>query len=155
MTNSFLIFLICICFFMLGCDSPRGAKIVSEVSDKNSKFDVKFNIQKFKKLNFEFQTQWLEGPYPFVEMNSTLIVFIYDQEGNLTDIPSDLILGFNAKMPDMGHGLEEAGHFTRIEEGVYVNKDITFQMDGDWNMEMYILDQNYNELDSVSWIEHI
>lgn len=133
----------------VGCESPRNNRVLmgeelALTAQQSFRFD---------QLNYKAVVLWSEGPYAEIFRTSKLLVLIYDQSGELTNLPSDLNLNFFTLMPSMGHGAEDTGYFQNISEGVYENPSIVFQMPGDWQMQLSILDSNFNELDKVIWLE--
>lgn len=79
------------------------------------------------------------------------MVFLY-KNGNLHSLPEGQTLEFYATMPSMGHPMEDAGFFEEIDQGVYVNKAIRYNMSGDWKNELWIMDENLNILDRLQWL---
>jgi hypothetical protein len=134
---------------LISCDSPRNHQIKAYGLQPES------NVQSYSFSTFEYTVKpiWSLGPYASLSKASQLVVLVYDSNGQLVDLPEDLTLGFFGIMPSMGHGLEDAGYFERISMGIYENKNIFFQMSGNWQIELSILNQNYDELDKVLWLE--
>lgn len=133
----------------LGCESPRNNRVLmgeelALTGQRSFRFD---------QLNYTAVVLWSEGPYPEIYRTSKLLVLIYDQSGELTNLPADLNLNFFTLMPSMGHGAEDTGYFQIISDGVYENPSIVFQMSGDWQMQLSILNSNFDELDKVIWLE--
>jgi hypothetical protein len=146
----------CACLFIygfaslvVGCDSPRNNRVLAGEPLVLSQTQS----LKFDEFNYSASFFWSQGPYPEIFKTSKLIVFVYNEDGQLTDLPADLSLNFFTIMPSMGHGAEDTGYFQNIAEGVYENPSIVFQMPGDWQMQLSILDTNFKELDRVVWLE--
>ncbi len=136
---------------MLGCDSPRNNRVYAT----ESLLQNANTVLEFSNSNIKALVMWSEGPYPEVGQNSKLIVFIYDQNMRLMDLPEGQSLEFFTLMPSMGHGAEDTGYFARLSKGIYENPSIVFQMPGDWQMQLSLLDSNFNELDKVLWLEFL
>lgn len=134
--------------FLMGCDSPLNHR----VNERPENFNVQSQDFEFPSYGLSFSADWLEGPFENVNQNSVLILHLYDSNGRLVDLPEELQLGFFALMPSMGHPLDSAGEFQRISKGIYLNEEIRFQMPGEWQMEISILDQDYYEKDVRSWL---
>jgi hypothetical protein len=136
-------------FLNTGCDSPRNNRVLmgEELAKAGSEYLV------FANLDFTMTVIWSEGPYPEIFKTSKLLVLVKNSSGELINLPDDLSLNFFTVMPSMGHGSEDTGYFQNISEGVYENPSIVFQMPGDWQMQLSILDSNFKELDKVIWLE--
>lgn len=137
------------CHLLMGCGSPRNHQV--KLQENHLEFYSK--VRTFESYKYSLKSVWAEGPYTNVAQTSSLLIFIYNDMGQLMDLPDGLTLGFWATMPSMGHGLEDAGYFEHLGRGIYENSNIVFQMSGDWKIDISILDENYNELDKVSWRE--
>lgn len=133
----------------VSCDSPRNNRVLmGELGSVNEPENLVFKSQ-----NLNVEIFWSEGPYPEVFKTSKIIVFIYDDQGTLVDLPEGLNLSFFTLMPSMGHSADDTGYFTQISTGVYENPSIVFQMPGDWQMEIRLVDADFSEKDKVSWLE--
>lgn len=116
---------------LLGCDSPLRHK-------SDEKKQVKAQASLLLELGqYKFTYKWTQGPFP--TSASSLKVFIYDQNENITSLTPNDQLHFDASMPSMGHGLGDPGFFIEIAPGVYENKNILLTMGGPWEMEIYIV----------------
>jgi hypothetical protein len=97
---------------------------------------------------------WLEGPIGSINVNNTLLVRVYDEQGAYTDLPENIFLQFYSTMPSMGHPMDDAGTFTRISTGFYLNETIKYNMPGDWQNELWLMNQDYQILAVVKWLEY-
>lgn len=146
-----IIFLGFVFLSFLGCDSPRNNRVIASAEFiQNSYSPMSLN-----KVGYSIVAIWTQGPYPEVFENSKLMVLIFDSEWVLTDLEENQSLSFSALMPSMGHGPEDAGYFQRKSVGIYENPSVVFQMGGDWQMELSVLDSNYQELDKIVWLEFL
>ncbi len=143
------IFILSLCYLMSSCDSPMNHRARFDDSEK-SRQTLAFSSQP---LNVE--TQWLSDPFGNAKQQSALLVFITDEQGALTDIPEGLSLNFYADMPSMGHPMDDAGAFQKLETGIFLNKTIRFNMAGDWRMELRLQDEEFNITDQVQWYEFL
>ncbi|MCB0357189.1 MAG: hypothetical protein KDD40_09285, partial [Bdellovibrionales bacterium] len=96
---------------------------------------------------------WLQPQKGITTYNNYLIVYVYNLQGFLSDIPKSKYLEFYANMPSMGHDLEDSGNFRRLTKGIYINDSIRLNMGGEWSMELWLLDRQDNITDSAKWIE--
>ena len=131
-----------------GCDSPLRHK-VDGVKDTSEKIQEALPLEQ---SSLQIKTQWAEGPFDNVAKASVLVVYVYNSQNQLSDLPNNKILGFYATMPSMGHPLDSAGEFIRLEKGIYMNSQIKFNMGGEWLMELWIFDLDYNIEDRVKWL---
>lgn len=136
---------------MSACDSPRDHRVNPASGDQNSSLA----LQNFKSSNLSVKAQWLAGPFPTANKFSTLIVYIYDSNGALTSLPAGDEINFFATMPSMGHDLDQPGYFEEISPGIYLNKQISLGMSGDWAMELWQQDANFDIKDKVVWSEFL
>jgi hypothetical protein len=58
-------------------------------------------------------------------------------------------------MPGMGHPMKNAGTFEMVSEGVYLNTSIEFNMGGEWEMFLMLVDEDFEVLEEVSWTEFL
>lgn len=135
--------------FLVSCESPRNNRVRT---DENL-VTAQGQSLRFEVFGYSIDVLWSEGPHPEIFKTSKLLVLIYNQDGQLTDLPDGINLNFFTLMPSMGHGAEDTGYFQKISEGIYENPSIVFQMPGDWQMQLSLLDSNFNELDKVVWLE--
>ncbi len=142
---NFILALAC-CFTMTACDSPMNNRI----SPNSKSQDSSFQAMSFAQLNIDVEYKWVSGPVGRIDQKSHLIVFIYI-DGVLQSLPKGLTLEFYSSMPSMGHPMDDAGFFEEIEPGIFINKNIRFNMAGDWRHELWVMDVNFNILDRVVW----
>lgn len=141
----------CLLFFLLcaACDSPRNHRVLPDTSKVN-KTQSELAIQQ---LGLTFEARWLEGPFGNVQQKGSMILFVYNKQKELTDLAAGNDLFFFATMPSMGHPLDQAGEFKKIDTGIYLNTAIRFNMPGDWLMEIYIVDLKNEVLGKAQWNE--
>jgi hypothetical protein len=58
-------------------------------------------------------------------------------------------------MPSMGHPMQNAGFFEEVSFGVYINSEIEFNMDGEWEMFIQVYDENYDIMSEALWQEFL
>lgn len=148
--NHFFYTLYCLLFALssISCDSPQLHKAYEE--NKSEKVTSTSNFQ-FKSLNITFEYKWLESLQGNINRPNSIIVYLFNSKGELTDLPLDVSINFFATMPSMGHPLDRPGDFNRIARGIYLNTGIIFNMPGEWEMEIY-LDKNGSTYDKVTWL---
>jgi hypothetical protein len=135
-------------FLFLGaCDSPRNNRVAEgEEPEANQ-----VNKQSFKSTGLLVQYQWLSGPFGNLKETSSLIVYL-SREGKPVSLPQGQELNFYATMPSMGHPIEQPGYFDELSTGIYLNKNIIFNMQGPWQMELWVQDSLTSSiLDKVEW----
>ncbi len=136
---------------LISCDSPRNNRIEMQGSNVSGQSET----YSLNKLELNLRVLWLEGPYSSVGQNSVLTVYVYNLDGELINLPEGLSLEFFSVMPSMGHSLDDPGYFKNVSQGVYENRDIYFQMGGDWQSEVQVLDSNSNYIDKISWLDFL
>ncbi|MCJ8275332.1 MAG: hypothetical protein HRT44_08085 [Bdellovibrionales bacterium] len=146
MKNFIFLFLI-----LSACDSPMNHRVTRGEQDAENKEQQLY----LKTMNLQVEARWLNGPHGSLQKTSSIMVMVFDTEGKLSDIGDDDILQFYASMPSMGHPLEDPGTFERLDEGIYINHKVQFNMPGDWLMEIWIMDQNFEIKDKVEWDEFL
>jgi hypothetical protein len=129
-----------------GCNSPVNHQIPDTLRKSQSTNDS----LAFKEISFTANVTWLKGPFGNINMENSLLV-ILSKGGLAQSLPEGKTLEFYATMPSMGHPMEDAGYFEELEPGIYVNRHIRYNMPGDWENELWIMDSDYNVLDSVKW----
>jgi hypothetical protein len=134
--------------FLSACDSPRNHRLQDLSGLQKAQ-----NILTLTKLDLRLQSQWVEGPYGNVQKSSSLVIYVYNQKQELTDLPSGKDLEFFATMPSMGHPLDQPGEFIRVAKGIYINSSIRFNMPGDWQMEVSIVTSNNEIVEQAVWLE--
>lgn len=144
MKHILLLFIIVIC----GCDSPMN----NRVNENNTK-TTKATTLTFTDRKLRVEAEWTYGPFGSIQKNNHLLVILKNEQGEPESLPSPLTLNFYATMPSMGHPMEDAGFFEEIDKGIYINKTIRYNMPGDWKNELWIMDENYNVLEKVEWLE--
>ncbi len=131
---------------ILGCDSPLNhrSQFSEEGVSENKTTDKIFSV-----FPYRVEFQWLKGPIGNVKIKSQLLVFLKNEKGDLISLPEGLGLYFDSEMPSMGHYLPDPGYFTQISRGIYLNKDIVFNMPGDWKNTLKISDSELNSESAV------
>lgn len=144
-------FLILCALALSACDSPIHNRVREVSSQSQSQMrELDLGTQHLK-----VSVIWLQGPHGDIHKTSELMVFVRNQQGELTDVSKDLDLHFYATMPSMGHPMDHAGHFIRLEKGIYLNSTIRFNMPGDWRMELWWMDANLNIQEELTWDEFL
>jgi len=139
--------LIVLISILLACDSPTQNK-VQERDAVSAKATKVFNLNNSKR-SLEFF--WSYGPNGSIKIKNQLLVVIKDSSGRPRDLEPNEDLEFYSFMPSMGHPLEDPGYFDRIAPGIYLNKDIIYNMSGDWKNEIMITRKDGKVVDEVSW----
>lgn len=139
---------------LLGCGSPQNHKVnlngsLNEGGPTRST-PISYTMSS---TGLNIEVKWLQGPFTRASEASELMIFVRDQNGELSSIDSEL--GFYAWMPSMGHPMEDAGFFEKVSEGVYLNSHIKFNMGGEWEMFFQVYDENYDVLSEASWKEFL
>lgn len=140
-----------VCFALLllfsACDSPRNNRVNSGGKAPGTGIANKA----FNSNGYLVQYQWLSGPFGNVKQTSSLIVYL-SRDGKPVSLPSGQELNFYATMPSMGHPIEQPGFFEELSSGIYLNKNIIFNMQGPWTLELWVQDSvTFNILDKVEW----
>lgn len=136
-------------FFLMACGSPTDNPVQSQPIQKNG-----VSQQSFGNLGYTVEHRWVSGPYSNINQKSVLAVYIKDASGNIVSLPEGLELSFYSTMPSMGHPMDDAGFFEE-GPGVYINRNIRFNMPGDWKHELWILNSDYDKVDELHWLEII
>jgi len=133
---------------LAGCDSPMNNRInASQLNQQNDQ------ILKLQSLNLDVEAKWIAGPFGTVSAENHLLVIVKNSAGSPSALPDGLTLNFYSTMPSMGHAMDDAGFFESIGDGLYLNKNIKFNMPGDWRHELWLMDENLNIQEKVSWDE--
>ncbi|MCB0408243.1 MAG: hypothetical protein KDD34_08570 [Bdellovibrionales bacterium] len=140
----YLIFLLSF-LLLTSCGSPINHKVEGE--QKTSSF------LSFKTFNLQIETRWLEGPVGNINTDNQLMVIVKNQSNQLVSLPNGYSLNFYATMPEMGHPLDDPGFFEMVNEGIYINKTIRYNMSGKWKNELWIIDDASSVKDKVIWDE--
>jgi hypothetical protein len=137
-------FLFLIGLFLVACESPMNQRVrgVKDVSQERLSFQ---NHEIFAEV------QWLKGPFGLREQENHLLVILFNAAGERVSVPDGLTLSFYATMPSMGHPMDDAGFFTELQTGIYINTAIRYNMPGDWKNELWFLDSEFNKQDEVAW----
>ena len=117
-----------------GCGPAFLQGTSTSLSKDDSKRDEKkvFEI-KFEKLGIVGHFSWLKGPYPTTKESSFFLIF-KDEKGNLTQLEDPYEFRVFIVMPSMGHGPADPGTFAPLAPHLYVNKELYFNMKGDWKI---------------------
>lgn len=132
---------------IIACESPRN----NRVSPNGLNVNPLSQTMSFLEFPYQVEVKWLVGPVGNINAKNQLLVVIKDQDGNPTSLPAQYSLGFYATMPSMGHPMDDAGYFEDLGYGIYLNKTIGYNMPGDWQNEVWIMDKEFNVLDRVIW----
>ena len=138
---------------MLGaCDSPQNHRVFLNEDTNEKTGDV---TQTFTQYSLSYKAQWLQGPFGSLSKKSQIMVILFNKEGHRTSLPKGVDLQFYATMPSMGHPLDDPGFFEEIETGIFINNNVQFNMPGEWKMELWLTDKDYNILDNSLWLEYL
>lgn len=135
---------------IVACGSPLQNRTNTE-----DKKNMAITPLYFKNQKLFVTVQWLDGPYESPKKNNTLLVILQDENKTPMDLPRPLELTFYSTMPSMGHPMDDSGYFEHLDTGVYINKNIRFNMGGDWKHELWLLDRDFNKKDELSWLDFI
>jgi hypothetical protein len=110
------------------------------------------NCPSLTKLNKDLHIQlaWLEGPYGEPEKKSTLHLKVLDKDKTPVSLAPGHQFFIQASM-GMGHGLLNRGEFKSLDQIEWINDHISFYMPGDYDIKIYLTDENYNEMGEASW----
>lgn len=134
-------------FTLIACGSPRD-NMVKDGNNKQQKQTPNKLVAEVTKIEISYQ--WLKGPSGSIYEDNHLLV-VLTKDAQRYDLPEGLSLLFYATMPSMGHPMEDAGHFKRLDTGIYINSSIKYNMPGDWLNEIWIVDDQLEIKDLVSW----
>ena len=139
-------FLLIFTLLSLGaCDSPMNNRVRDNKEDAFTP-----RLESFTESDWQAEVRWLDGPFGNINQKNQLMVMLY-KDGKLSSLPKNQTLEFYATMPSMGHPMEDAGFFEEVDTGIFINKDIRYNMPGDWLNELWIMDQDFNILDRLQW----
>ncbi|GEM_PF-1400866 len=93
----------------------------------------------FKNSNLYLKVNWLKGPFADPSLENSFLIIVQNNSGELVDVPSGHDFYNWGWMPSMGHGTADDGYTERISKGVYIQKELFFNMGGEWdlNLEIY------------------
>ena len=93
----------------------------------------------FKNSNLSVKVNWLKGPYADPSLENSYLIIIHNKGDELVDVPNGYEFYNWGWMPSMGHGTADDGYTERISKGIYIQKELYFNMGGDWdlNIELY------------------
>ncbi|PIK15022.1 hypothetical protein [Halobacteriovorax sp. JY17] len=92
----------------------------------------------FKSLNLYLKINWLKGPYGDPSLENSFMIIVQDSNGELTDLPSQYAFYNWGWMPSMGHGTADDGYTERLSKGVYIQRELYFNMGGDWDLNIQL-----------------
>ncbi len=130
------------------CSSPMNNRVHDAGGEDKTNMELKY----FASMGYEVEIKWVAGPFGSLQQENHLLVLLF-KDGVLTSLPDGQSLEFYATMPSMGHPMEDAGFFTEVDPGIFVNKNIRYNMPGDWKNELWIMDSEWNILDRLEWDE--
>ncbi|MDD0853585.1 hypothetical protein HBN50_10770 [Halobacteriovorax sp. GB3] len=88
------------------------------------------------KLDLNVELTWLKGPFGDPAFESSFLMIVRDNKGEIKSLDPKYHFYINAWMPSMGHGSAYDGDTEQSSTGVYLHRDLYFNMPGDW--EVYI-----------------
>ena len=143
---SLLFFTSCGPAFLQGTNTPS--------LQRDSKKEEKQNIKiKFEKLGLIGHFSWLKGPFPSPSKESSFSIIFKDQTGNFTQLVPSYEFRVFIIMPSMGHGPADPGTFERLQPHLYVNKDLYFNMEGDWQIFVDVCVKGANTCEGSNLID--
>ncbi|MCB0390910.1 MAG: hypothetical protein KDD58_06460 [Bdellovibrionales bacterium] len=142
MKSLFVVFI-----FLMACSGPKDYR----TEDVNLNQQSKDNDLSMKDHHLKLKIYWLAPLSGNVNVNNSLLVLVFNNNGFLVDIPENYYLEFYATMPEMGHPMESEGYFKRIDKGIYKNENIKFTMGGFWRMELWLMNLNNEAVEQVFW----
>lgn len=131
------------------CNSPMNHRVVAD----DNTITKSATPRVFSKYKLAVESRWLRGPFGNVKLKNQLMVLVFDNTGTPTSLPDGLTLNFYSTMPSMVHPLEDAGFFEEVDTGVFINKDIQFNMGDEWRHELWLMNKDLDILDKVQWFE--
>lgn len=137
---------------LASCDSPQNHRIIgsSQGEEKSS-----FTQKTFENHPLKVEFKWISGPHGSLSQSSSLMILIYNKDGQLAPLPEGLEPYFYGTMPAMGHPLEDPGFFNKLETGIYINESIQFNMEGEWKLELWLMNEEFNIKDKVQWLDQL
>lgn len=132
------------------CDSPMNHRLRGE--DKAQMTAQKVSLPQ---IDLQVVALWLHEPSGNVQEQNSLLVILKDSDGKLIHLPANYTLVFYATMPSMGHPLDSPGEFEMLKEGIYLNPQIRYNMNGEWQNELWIIDENLQLVDKIVWTEFL
>lgn len=100
------------------------------------------NSQLFLKVS------WLKGPYPLPTHENQLLIIVQNYSGDLVELPLGSQFYLWGWMPSMGHGTADDGFTEEVSKGIYIHRELYFNMGGDWDLNIE-LHMNNQTLDSA------
>jgi len=96
---------------------------------------------------FGFKTQgititrlWIHGPFPSSDSESSVLLILRDEKGDLVDLPEQYEIVAEGWMDNMGHGTADDGYVEKTGLGNYLHKELYFNMGGLWSYNLYLYD---------------
>ncbi|MCB0379304.1 MAG: hypothetical protein KDD33_12495 [Bdellovibrionales bacterium] len=130
------------------CNSPMNHRVEADSPTNKS-----LESMSFSSYSLAVEVQWLTGPVGNIQTKNQLLVILKNDQGAPSPLPEGLTLNFYATMPSMGHPMDDAGQFQYLGNGIYLNPSIKYNMPGDWKNELWIMDNQFNIKDKVTWEE--
>ena len=130
----------------------QGTNTLPAKGDSKKEGQDKIEIN-FPKLGFVGHFSWLKGPFPSSSKESAFRIIFKDQKGNFTQLEPTYEFRVFIIMPSMGHGPADPGRFERLGPNVYVNKDLYFNMEGDWQIFVDVCMRNEDTCEGSNLID--
>ena len=143
---SLLIFSGCGPAFLQGTNTPSSQSDFKKKEKENIKLE-------FEKLGVVGHFSWLKGPFPSSSKESSFRIAFKDQRGNFTQLIESYEFRIFIIMPSMGHGPADPGIFERIKPHLYVNKELYFNMEGDWQIFVDVCLKNEDSCEGNNLID--
>jgi len=132
----FTVTLMVFIFFMTACKSPilNHVKKLKEAGTESVGEIVPIEGLLIEKLGLRLNWRWIKGPSGLVSVENEMEIEILDLEGNRTDLPVEYQIFTYGWMPSMGHGTADDGYIEEAGNGVFLWKELFFNMGGTWTL---------------------
>ena len=141
--------------YLASCESPLATKKLKNNEPPFLSSQLSSQTHSLESFDLTLEFQWAQPPQGRLDFLNILVVFMRNQDGVLVSLPEGHTLDFYATMPSMGHPLADPGFFDEVNPGLYLNKNIVYNMPGDWKNDIAILDQNDDVVEQVIWDEFL
>jgi len=132
-------FYIIILFTFLSCGKSPLFNHQDE-ADKPNQNGINFvSSMQLKNLNKFIKISWVNTPSGDPSIENEFIILVQNGSGELVDLDADATFSIWGWMPSMGHGTADDGHTTRLSKGIYHHRELFFNMGGDWQIHLDIL----------------
>ena len=125
--------------FLYSCGESPLCNHENEKDNEISNTTALTSALKFESSQLFLKVNWIKGPFSTPSLENNYLIIVQDKNGELVDIPEGYEFYNWGWMPSMGHGTADDGYTERISKGLYIQKELYFNMGGDWdlNIELY------------------